>query len=65
MVSSEGEADREGSLELRIGEYDTSRGEWLRGVSDSLVLGLTDVAREYPDECRLDLYRQEECRNGT
>jgi len=65
LLRSEGGADHEGSLELRVQDCPVERREWLRGVSDSLLVGLRDVEAEYPDDCRVRLHTQEECRNGT
>ena len=64
-VRSGGGADREGSLELRVDECPEDRREWLRGVSDLLIVGLRDVEKEYPGDCSLRLHTQEECLNGT
>lgn len=63
-ISSRGGAESTGELLLDI-EYSDQHRKWLRGVTDFLVIGLKDVERDYPQECRVELEIQEEERHGT
>ncbi len=47
-VKLEGAAETAGSLFFRITGYDGRETGWLKGVTDLLVTGLEDIAREYP-----------------
>ena len=59
-VDSDGSAEKAGRLEIAIRGYPPAQREWLRGVSDFLIVGLKDVERDYPEECEVVLTVQEE-----
>ncbi len=39
---------------------DAASREWLRGITDFLIVGLKDIEADYPEECRIVLKTQEE-----
>lgn len=45
-----GTADDEGRLEVQVTSYEREVANYLKGVSDFLLVGLRDLEREYPDE---------------
>lgn len=49
-----GEAPTEGVLEITIERYDAGDSGYLLGVTDVLVRGLEDLAREAPGQVRLE-----------
>jgi uncharacterized protein YsxB (DUF464 family) len=59
-IVSGGEAEEAGTLDLVIRERQDSAAEWLRGVTDFLVVGLKGVERDYPEECEVVVQTQEE-----
>ena len=59
-IVSSGTAPQPGSLELRLGRVDAESRDWLRGVTDFLVVGLKDIEADYPDDCSIVLKTQEE-----
>lgn len=58
-LAAGGGADAPGELRLDIARVDEARRGWLRGVTDSLVRGLADVAAEAPGEVELRIVRVE------
>lgn len=48
-----GGADKEGHLELEVLEVPDRYHEWFRGAVDMLMLGLRDLAEEYPDSIQI------------
>jgi uncharacterized protein YsxB (DUF464 family) len=54
-IASEGSAEEPGKLQLAVGRYPDELAEWLRGVTDTLARGLSDVAAEYPGEIVIDI----------
>ncbi len=52
-ISIEGSAEEKGELHLRISLLEECKKDWLRGVSAFTVVGLKDLASEYPDYCRV------------
>jgi uncharacterized protein YsxB (DUF464 family) len=54
-IDSEGSADEPGRLELAVGGYPDEMAGWLRGVTETLARGLSDVAAEYPGEIAIDI----------
>lgn len=59
-IVSSGTAPQPGSLELRLDRVDAESRDWLRGVTDYLVVGLKDIEADYPDDCSIVLKTQEE-----
>ena len=59
-IDSSGAAPQPGSLELRLDRVDAESRNWLRGVTDYLVVGLKDIEADYPDDCSIVLKTQEE-----
>ncbi len=49
----DGAADSPGRMELSVSPEWTGAAEWLRGVTDSLVRGVSDLAAEFPAEIAL------------
>ncbi len=47
---ADGGADAPGHMELTVSSERGVAPEWLRGVTDSLVRGLSDLAAEFPAE---------------
>ncbi|HDQ14343.1 MAG TPA: ribosomal-processing cysteine protease Prp [Sediminispirochaeta sp.] len=64
-VVSSGEAEKEGRLKLQVKHCAPPYREWLRGITDFVVVGLKEIERDYPDDCVVELYTQEENRNGA
>lgn len=56
-VRIEGIPEEEGKLHLRISLMKGCRRDWLCGVSAFTVVGLKDLASEYPDYCRVSLIK--------
>ena len=59
-IESSGSAPHPGSLELTLHRVDAASREWLRGITDFLIVGLKDIEADYPEECRIVLNTQEE-----
>jgi len=57
-----GGSPEEGVMRLALERPPEGRREWVRGVTATLVAGLTDLDREFPGRLRLEV--GEEC-NGT
>jgi len=53
----DGAAGEPGSMELVVTSQPQVRDRWLAGVTDFLLRGLDDLAREYPREIRVDVER--------
>lgn len=49
----DGSAPDPGFLEVTVEQVRLGKGRWLRGVTDVLVQGLQDVAREFPGAVQL------------
>lgn len=52
-IELKGSVEEKGELHLRLNLSDESERDWLRGVSSFAVIGLRDLASEYPDYCRI------------
>ncbi|TFG64214.1 MAG: ribosomal-processing cysteine protease Prp [Spirochaetales bacterium] len=52
-ISWSGEAAAPGEMSCRIEYCSADAEEWLMGVTDMLLRGLSDLAEENPDEVRL------------
>jgi len=50
-----GEAQKPGALSMEIEKRPMDSDVWLRGVTDTLLQGLGDIAREYPNSINLKL----------
>lgn len=50
-----GETRKPGALSVEIERRPVSSDPWLRGVTDTLLQGLGDIAREYPNSINLEL----------
>ena len=48
-MAADGDAGHPGEMDVRITPR-AAGGEWLKGVTDFLLRGLSDLAREYPGE---------------
>ena len=57
-----GESPAEGEMRLELAEPPERKKEWVRGVTATLVSGLTDLDREFPGRLKLDIG---EDRHGT
>ncbi len=49
-VEVRGVAEQEGSLQVYVASYEREASNYLKGVSDYLLVGLRDLEREYPDQ---------------
>ena len=49
-LRTSGGADSPGHMNLTVREIPKARADWVRGVTDFLVGGLTDLQRDYPGE---------------
>ncbi len=56
-----GKIEKEGRLYLELSLLDVSRRAWLQGVSAFTVMGLKDLALEYPSFCRIHLEKDDSC----
>lgn len=57
-----GEARNLGELSMEIRRRPADSDAWLRGVTDTLLQGLGDIAREYPNSINLKLEKMD---NGS
>ena len=48
-IVARGNAARPGEMAMVLKDRGEDRGEWLRGVTDFLVRGMSDLEREFPD----------------
>jgi len=46
-------ATHPGEMTMVLEERTGTHGEWLRGVTDFLVRGMSDLEREFPDQVAL------------
>ena len=58
----DGDAPEPGNLSLVIRRRPEDTDEWLRGVSDTLMLALADIDEEFPDSIAVSV---EEIDNGS
>jgi uncharacterized protein YsxB (DUF464 family) len=58
----EGVSPAEGEMRLALAPPPEARREWVRGVTATLVAGLTDLDREFPGRLKLDVGEEP---NGT
>ena len=58
LVQVDGAASRRGDLEFEVREVPDSRRQWFRGVQDSLLFGIADIAAEEPGHCSLTTEQQ-------
>ena len=58
----DGKAAGEGELRLELAPPPEARREWVRGVTATLVAGLTDLEREFPGLLKLEVGEEG---NGT
>jgi hypothetical protein len=54
-----GQAPAEGEMRLELEPPPQALQEWVRGVTDTLLAGLTDLDREFPGRLRLEVGEQE------
>ena len=54
-IVAESDAPDRGRLTLAIGNSHQRANDYLRGVSDLLLCGLQDIARDYPDKINLTI----------
>ncbi len=54
-----GKIEEEGKLYLELSLLDVSGRSWLQGVSAFTVMGLKDLALEYPSFCRIHLIKDD------
>jgi len=64
-IDLDGNAAVQGDLDFCIVKVSDDRVEWLRGITDFLVLGLKQVEMEYPRDCSVMMKIQEDYRYGT
>jgi hypothetical protein len=48
-----GDAPQPGSLWFAVRHHDASRTEWLLGIKDFLLVGLSGIVREFPGKIEL------------
>jgi uncharacterized protein YsxB (DUF464 family) len=58
-LAAGGGAESPGAMRLAVGPAAGSRRDWLRGVTDTLLRGLADVAAEAPGEVEVRITRVE------
>lgn len=51
----QGNTEAPGQLFFSVGSVDPAGDEYLRGVSSFLILGLGDIASEFPDRCMIEV----------
>ncbi|MFP4372790.1 MAG: ribosomal-processing cysteine protease Prp [Spirochaetaceae bacterium] len=49
-VEIRGVAEREGRLRMEVASYTREASNYLKGVSDYLLVGVRDLEREYPEQ---------------
>ena len=54
-LGAEGASPAEGVMRLELGCAPESRRQWLRGVTDMLLMGLRDLDREHPGRLKLEV----------
>ncbi len=54
-VSIDGTAEKPGEFRLQLTSINDDKLEWLRGVTDYLIIGLKTIEQDFPDEITLDL----------
>ena len=58
-LASGGGAEGPGAMRLAVGRAAGGRRDWLRGVTDTLLRGLADVAAEAPGEVEVRITKVE------
>lgn len=59
-IQMNGEAKFQGDLDFRILGVEAEQASWLSGVRDFLLKGISDIEREYPEECALSVHVEED-----
>ena len=59
-IDCDGRAEEPGHLALSVADVSTERLDWYRGAVDSLLLGLRDIAEEYPDSIEIKIERRKQ-----
>ena len=54
-----GKVEKEGEFHLKLSLLDVSKRAWLQGVSAFTVMGLKDLASEYPSFCKVHIEKIE------
>ena len=54
-LTAEGASPAEGVMRLELGCAPEGRRQWLRGVTDMLLMGLRDLDREHPGRLKLEV----------
>jgi uncharacterized protein YsxB (DUF464 family) len=49
-IEVRGTAEREGRLSVEVAGYEREMADYLKGLSDYLLVGLRDLEREFPDQ---------------
>jgi len=55
-----GSAAKPGEMEMVLKDPDGDEEQWLRGVTDFLVRGMSDLQREHPDQIALHVETMED-----
>ncbi len=56
----DGIAEKPGHLTLSVNDVSKERLDWYRGATDMLLLGLRDLAEEYPDSIEITIERRKQ-----
>ena len=54
-IISDFKADGPGNLYFSIHHYESLKTEWLKGITDYLLTGLTDLDNEYPEYFEINI----------
>ena len=58
-------APEPGQLDFSIQKYEILKSEWLKGITDYLLTGLTDLDNEYPEYFNINITTIEGDINGS
>ncbi len=56
-VKAEGKASERGSVYLMLKDIPQEKVSWIQGMSTMVIAGLTDLEREFPENIRVNIFR--------
>jgi len=59
------ESGEKGSFKLEVLKVDEGKREWMEGITEFLLNGLSDLVREYPACIKLEIISNEEMIHGS
>ena len=56
-LETSGNADKPGKMSFSVTKIQPEKREWVKGITDFLLAGLSDLKSQFPDEISLEIVR--------